>query len=155
MGFNISKIINDELNVKVTGALGENRNIIDNRTNPVVPANSGEVEVFKTESPFILDYLEFSTNHIDGIRLRIYHGMTQTLLIPSVDATASEGMTAKNINDNVSGFFDVLEYNTSRNTYKFRLHQPIPLPIGCKITLQNTKSTDYRMLLYGFGRNLS
>lgn len=160
MGFNLTKIMNEVLDVRVTNALDEKTNIGKERfiieRYGVLEANSGQVVLFENiEDQIVLDYLEFSTNSLENIRLRIFNGNTQAMVSMTTNGAGRLGFTAKDIDFSVNGMFDVLEFNTSSNVYKFRLNlKELKLPYGMRVSIENTASTDYNCAVYAFGRVL-
>lgn len=152
MGLNLSQIINT---VRVKNDLGNDRWILDKYG----PREPGLGEQFIYESAaneqVTIDHLEFATNSLDKVRIRIYHGSTLALTSLRPDGSGREGFTPKLITDTVSGFWDVLEYNTSSNVYKFRFHPTeMKFPLGLRISVENTDTVSKNVGVYGFGRTI-
>lgn len=87
----------------------------------------------------ILEYLEFSTNSNNKVRLLI--GNSNVIFSGGINSTGSSvstSITAENIIKNSLGLFEVLEYNENTNLYKFRLKQPMIFARGLSLKMENT-----------------
>lgn len=150
MGLNLSQVINT---VKTKNDLGDDRFLLDKYG----AREPGLGEQFIYESAdgeqIILDYLEFATNSLDKIRIRIYNGYSMALVSLRPDGSGREGFTPKAITETVSGFWDVMEYNTTSNVYKFRFRtNELKFPLGLRISVENTDAVAKNIGVYGFGR---
>lgn len=148
MGLNLSQVINT---VRVKEDLGNDRFLLD-KYGPREPG-AGEQFIFESSDQIVLDYLEFSTNSLDKVRIRIYNGYTLPLVSLRPDGSGREGFSPKLITDTVSGFWDVLDYNTSSNVYKFRFRtNELKFPLGLRVSIENTDIVAKNIGVYGFGR---
>lgn len=149
MAFHLSQIVNTP---RVKNDLGDDRFLID-KYGPREPGLGEQFIYENTTDQLVLDYLEFATNSLDKIRIRIYNGYSMALVSLRPDGSGREGFTPKAITETVSGFWDVMEYNTTSNVYKFRFRtNELKFPLGLRISVENTDAVAKNCGVYAFGR---
>lgn len=152
---NISQIINKFLPVRNIGA----KDCIFYPRSGSLAAGANSVLV-NTSKPFVIDYLEWSCNSINAVRIQIEvttkDGVKHIGVIPSTNGSSLQSSTRPdNILNNYSGIWDILEFNESTNAYKFRLNlRGVECPKGVKITLENTGSNTQSASAILYGREL-
>lgn len=107
-----------------------------------VPAATEET-VVNVATPCVIDHLVFSCNRVDKLQLRILrveNGVEVSLGDAKPDGSSSYGFIPNQMNTNRDGLFEVLEYDTTANTYKFQLRQPLYCPEGVKVNRKNIDS---------------
>jgi len=113
-----------------------------------------------TTDPFILDYIEWSCNHLSNVRIVIETTTKDGLLsigsVPNVNgSTILSSARPDNILNNYSGIWDILEYNETQNAYKFRWNlKGFEFPKGVHIYIENTGATVQTAAAIIYGREM-
>lgn len=155
MSFSTSIILNEKL--KVTPEIGVN-NFVINQNYSIVAL--GIEEVVSINNPCIVDYLEWSTNSLNSVRLKLrqkINGVNVGLTYPKNDGSgAQESLTPDRINTHLPGFVEILAYDVDNNFYKFRITGDVFkfFPEGMQIEFQNAGASTFNAAIMVVGRNL-
>lgn len=142
MGFNISQIANSKEQAVPVKGLGLKQRV---NTRTVVVPTSGEEIILTTTKAFVLDELIFSTNRSTGLQVRVFaivNGTETPVSDVSYDGTGGQGFFAEQMVTHGSAFFDVIQYDSMNNRYKFALKKSLTFAEGAKITVRNTSPTE-------------
>lgn len=156
MAFNISYIANKALPIRNVGA--NTFEFVPKINNNLGPGE--KLEIINTDTLFVLDYLEWSCNHDNDIRIQIEvntsKGVQHIGTIPSVDGgVMNVSARPNNILNHRSGIWDILEYHEGNNQYKFRLNlRGLEFPKGCNIYIENTGDVSRKAAAIYYGREL-
>lgn len=127
----------------------------------VAPLDAGASRtVFDTDAPYILEYLEWATNHEEDVRIEIL-AKTQdgaTAISRTVDKRGDGLRSYANpstiINHN-SGMWDILDGDDNANAYKFCLRlQGLEFPNGITVNIINNGETRRNATVMMYGREL-
>lgn len=158
MGYNISSIVG-KVDVEKIGT--DSKDFIYKIRTGNLAANELRT-VHDTDKPFILDYIEWSCNHLTNIRVNILaknKEFPQGVSIVRIPATNGSQVyntvSPANIINQYSGIWDILEFNQDNNTYKFRLNlRGLEFARGLLVTIENTGSTNQNATMILYGREL-
>lgn len=146
-------------------AVTENGEVKVQQTGSIVPvyhnvealsaiADRKEQTLFEYNNYLNVDYLEIATDYIDMV-FRIYtkvNGTYERISIKRANNTDTVA-TPRYISGLGGGLFDVIQFDTKNNHYKFVFTERLKtFPEGFKITYQNRDSTEHNISILLIGR---
>lgn len=123
-------------------------------------ASGAESVVIDTDKPVMLDYLEWSCDHISDVRLLILaynkdfpQGVAITRIAGVNGSQLYNSTNPENIANQSSGLWDYLEFHETNNRFKFRLKlDSMEFAKGVKIAIENTGPEDRNASVIMYGR---